>query len=228
MGARDRHVRSGASPYPGLVLLLTDPAVAAVRVLECGEDLVDLRETPELRVDPRKQDGDGAWARVRTGILDRLLVAQQALPPTVRLLIIEGHRPAALQRHYFDSHRADLARAHPDWSPRRLDAEASMHVSPLEVAPHPCGSAVDLTLTDNGDELDLGTAVNATPEVSAHACFTAADNIPTGAREWRRVLCEALSGAGLVNYPPEWWHWSYGDRYWAAVTGSECSIYAPR
>ena len=208
--------------------MLTDPAVAAVRVLECGEDFVDLREIPALRVDPRKQDDDGAWARVRTGVLDRLLVAQRALPPTVRLLIIEGYRPAALQRHYFDSHRADLARVHPDWSPRRLDAVASMHVSPPEVAPHPCGAAVDLTLTDNGDELDLGTAVNATPTDSANACFTAADNIPTGARDCRRVLCEALSDAGLVNYPPEWWHWSYGDRYWAAVTGAACSIYAPR
>jgi D-alanyl-D-alanine dipeptidase len=30
----------------------------------------------------------------------------------------------------------------------------------------------------------------------------------------------ALDGAGLVNYPPEWWHWSFGDRYRAMVTGA--------
>jgi hypothetical protein len=23
-----------------------------------------------------------------------------------------------------------------------------------------------------------------------------------------------LTAAGMVNYPTEWWHWSYGDRYW--------------
>ncbi len=21
---------------------------------------------------------------------------------------------------------------------------------------------------------------------------------------------------GFVNYPAEWWHWSYGDKMWAA------------
>jgi hypothetical protein len=33
--------------------------------------------------------------------------------------------------------------------------------------------------------------------------------------------------AGLVNYPTEWWHWSYGDRYWALLTGADHAIYGP-
>jgi D-alanyl-D-alanine dipeptidase len=41
------------------------------------------------------------------------------------------------------------------------------------------------------------------------------------------VLGDALSGAGLVNYPTEWWHWSYGDRYWALVTGAPTTRYGP-
>jgi D-alanyl-D-alanine dipeptidase len=210
------------------VLLLSDPIVAEMPAEDCGEDLVDLRQVPELLVDARKQDREGAWARLRIGVLTRLLQAQGSLPPGLQLLVIEGHRPAALQQHYFDGYRADLAGAHPDWSPERLDAEASKHVSPPSVAPHPCGAAVDLTLLHDGQELDLGTPVNATPEESANACFTAAENIPDTARAWRQVLGEALSGAGLVNYPPEWWHWSYGDRYWAAVTGAPQAIYTPR
>ena len=32
------------------------------------------------------------------------------------------------------------------------------------------------------------------------------------------VLAKALHTAGLVNYPTEWWHWSYGDRYWAMAS----------
>lgn len=132
------------------VLLLSDPRVRAVPVQECGEELVDLRDLPELVVDARKQDAAGAWSRLRVGLVERLLHAQRALPPDVRLLIIEGHRPAALQQHYYDRHRADLARAHPDWSPGRLDTEASKHISPPAVAPHPCGAAVDLTLHRDG------------------------------------------------------------------------------
>jgi len=30
-----------------------------------------------------------------------------------------------------------------------------------------------------------------------------------------------------VNYPTEWWHWSYGDRYWAFVTGAPHALYGP-
>lgn len=225
-----RRVRVGAlsTPYRAAVLLLSDPVVAAVPSRECGEELVDLRGVPELIVDLRKQDAGGAWARLRVGVLDRLLDAQRALPADVRLLVIEGHRPLALQQHYFDEYRAELAGTHPGWTPEVMDAEASKHVSPPAVAPHPCGAAVDLTLLRDGKELDLGTRVNATPEESENACFTDAGNIPDTARVWRRVLSEALSGAGLVNYPPEWWHWSYGDRYWAAATGAPHAIYTPR
>ncbi len=210
------------------MLLLSDPIVAAVPSHECGEELVDLRGVPELIVDLRKQDPQGAWARLRAGVLARLLDAQRALPADVRLLVVEGHRPLALQQHYFDEYRTQVATAHPDWGPELVDAEASKHVSPPAVAPHPCGAAVDLTLVRNGTELDLGTRVNATPQESANACFTAASNISETARARRQLLGHALSRAGLVNYPPEWWHWSYGDRYWAATTGAPEAIYTPR
>ena len=36
---------------------------------------------------------------------------------------------------------------------------------------------------------------------------------------------EVMTAAGLVNYPREWWHFSYGDRYWACVTGSAQARY---
>lgn len=69
-----------AAPYGAAVRLLSDPVVAAVPAHECGEDLVDLRGVPELVLDLRKQDPDGAWARPRAGVLDRLLQAQRACP----------------------------------------------------------------------------------------------------------------------------------------------------
>lgn len=210
------------------MLLLSDPEVAAVPVCECGEPLLDLREHTDLRMDTRKQDTAGAWAHLRSGVLHRLLAAQALLPAGVSFLVIEGHRPAALQQRYFDSYRSDLQQIQPDWSQSRLEAEASKHVSPPTVAPHPCGAAVDLTLWADHAEVDLGTEVNATPAASDGACFTAAGGITDTAREWRRILGEALAGAGLVNYPPEWWHWSYGDRYRAAVTGAPAALYSPR
>jgi D-alanyl-D-alanine dipeptidase len=98
----------------------------------------------------------------------------------------------------------------------------------VRAAPHSTGGAVDLTLsTEDGVELDMGTPVDATPEVSANACFTAARGISELARENRCILALALDLAGLVNYPTEWWHWSYGDRYWALLTGADHAVYGP-
>ncbi|MET9353434.1 M15 family metallopeptidase [Streptomyces sp. NPDC006617] len=209
------------------IVLMSDPKVAAVPVQECGERLVDVLRDSPLLVDRRKwQDSAGAFAHLREGVLARLLEAQAQLPPGLRLLFVEGYRPPVLQRRYFDEYATRLRTENPEWSPDRIRSAASRYVSPPEIAPHSAGAAVDLTLADlDGRELDLGTRMNATPEESAGACYTHADNISDEARSHRAVLGTALTAAGLVNYPTEWWHWSYGDRYWALATGAGAACY---
>lgn len=212
------------------IVLMSDPKVAAVPVRECGEQLVDVRRGGALLVDERKRQGSaGAFAHLREGVLDRLLTAQAQLPRGMRLLFVEGYRPPALQRHYFDEYAAELRAEHPYWAAERIRSAASRYVSPPGIAPHRAGAAVDLTLADDeGRELDLGTRMNASPEESAGACYTQADTIGVDARRHRDILSTALSAPGLVNYPTEWWHWSYGDRYWALQTGAVAALYGPR
>jgi tetratricopeptide (TPR) repeat protein len=102
------------------------------------------------------------------------------------------------------------------------------YVSPPGVAPHVTGGAVDLTLcTETGTELPMGTQVNATPPESDEACHTAYAGVPEEAARNRRTLGAAMTAAGFVNYPMEWWHWSYGDRYWAFTTGARHAPYGP-
>ncbi|WP_138907024.1 M15 family metallopeptidase [Streptomyces chryseus] len=210
------------------IILLSDHRVAATRVAENGEPLVDAREVTTLRVDTRKADDDGSYAHLRADVLRRLLLAQDALPPGIRLLMVEGFRPPALQRRYFDAYAATLRTAHPDAPPERIRELASAYISPPEVAPHVSGGAVDLTLcTGDGTELPLGSEVNATPEESAGGCRTAAAGIDAESRANRAVMGRAMTAAGFVNYPTEWWHWSYGDRYWALLTEAPAATYGP-
>ncbi|WP_055691082.1 M15 family metallopeptidase [Streptomyces prasinus] len=209
------------------IVLMSDRRVAAIPVRECGERLVDVR-AHGMAADDRKRDATGAYAHVRQGVLTRLLHARSLLPTGVRLLFVEGFRPPDLQRRYFEEYSDELARAHPDWRATELREAASRFVSPPEIAPHSAGAAVDVTLTDQqGRELDMGTRVNASPEESGGACYTDAPGLGDRARTNRAVLGGALSAAGLVNYGTEWWHWSYGDRYWALRSGQPAALYGP-
>jgi D-alanyl-D-alanine dipeptidase len=211
------------------IVLMSDPKIAAIPVADCGEPLVDVRLEESLAVDSRKVDDSGAFAYLREGVLTRLLKAQQLLPDGIRLLFIEGYRPPALQRYYFESYAGELQAGNPGWSPTQVREAASRYVSPPEIAPHSAGAAVDLTLVSvDGRELDMGTRVNASPEESDGACYTNAGNVGSEARANRRVLGDALSAVGLVNYPTEWWHWSYGDRYWALAVEAGSAMYGPR
>ncbi|MFJ2747190.1 M15 family metallopeptidase [Streptomyces sp. NPDC087297] len=210
------------------IILMSDPRVAALPVLECGEALTDVRSERRLLLDLRKTDDEGAFCHVRAGVLERLLHAQTLLPAGLRLLFVEGYRPLALQRRYFEEYADAVRAAHTDWLPGEVHAAASRYVSPPDIAPHSAGAAVDVTLADaDGRELDLGTRMNASPEESDGACYTHAPHITESARAHRTVLSAALIEAGLVNYPTEWWHWSYGDRYWALATGATHAIYGP-
>jgi D-alanyl-D-alanine dipeptidase len=210
-------------------VLLSNPRVAELPVRECGEPLVDLRTIGELALDDRQADPAGAYAHLRTGVVERLLVAQGHLPVGLRLLVVEAYRPLWLQERYFAEY-ADLLRAdNPSWSESEVRVAASRYISPPEIAPHVSGAAVDLTLCDeSGEEVRMGTEVNASPEESLNACYTDAGGIPPLAKYNRRLLGHALRTAGLVNYPTEWWHWSYGDRYWAMHTGASAALYGPQ
>ncbi|MDH2430488.1 M15 family metallopeptidase [Sphaerisporangium sp. TRM90804] len=210
------------------IVLLSDRRIAEVLVRECGEPLVDLRAMEPVRVDPRLADEAGAFAHVRLSVGHRLVAAQTHLPRELRLLVIEGYRPVALQERYFSASLARHRAGHAEWDDERVRMETSRYVSPPDVAPHTTGGAVDLTLcTAEGVELPMGTSVNATPPESDEACYTDSPDISPEARRNRRTLAAAMTSAGFVNYPTEWWHWSYGDRYWAHVTGAHHATYGP-
>jgi D-alanyl-D-alanine dipeptidase len=198
-------------------VLLTDPRVGAIPVVETGDPLVDLR----AGIAP-------GGVRVRAGLADRLYRADLVLPAGFRLRVVEGHRSAADQQQIIDSYGREVRTCHPDASEPEVRRLVSRFVAPLEVAPHVAGAAVDLTLVDeDGRPLDLGTPIDATPEQSGGRCYFAAPDIGLRARALRLLLADALTAAGLVNYPTEWWHWSYGDRYWALMTGAAWAPYGP-
>lgn len=200
-----------------MTILLSDPQVHAVDLRESGEPLVAL----PVALSP-------ARCLVRLGVATRLLAAQALLPAGYGLRVVEGHRSAGDQQTIISSYSAQVCAEYPGIGPSELERLVSRFVAPLAVAPHVAGSAVDLTLVDaEGHPLDLGTEIDATPEASGGRCFTASRNISATARRHRDLLGEVLGHVGMVNYACEWWHWSWGDRYWALLTGAPAALHGP-
>ena len=148
-------------------------------------------------------------AYLRPAALDRLVRAVGSLPDAFGLAVWDAWRDPRLQaalhdRVYRDGDLPPGFVAPPDPDPRRCP-------------PHASGGTVDLTLTWRGHALALGTGFDAFVPGAASAALE--PDGPKLDRDLRRLLGSAMSAAGFVSHPQEWWHWEYGTRYWAAVTG---------
>jgi D-alanyl-D-alanine dipeptidase len=209
-----------------MTTLLSDPRVTRIPIHDIGHPLVDLASYGIECA--HRGDGPPPGRLVREGLASRLQAADRALTRGHRFLVAEGFRSAADQLAIIDGYTRALRLEYPRLHDDEIRRLSSRFVAPIEVAPHVAGAAVDLTiLGPDGRQLDMGTPIDATPEDSADACFFDAAAIRRVAKDNRRMLARVLAEAGLVNYPTEWWHWSYGDRYWAYVRGAEHAVYGP-
>lgn len=199
------------------VVLISDEPVTSIAVVEQHDPLVD--STGVLPWVGPSPDLASRW--LRAPLLERLADAATRLPDDVRLALNEGYRRPSVQAASFESYCARLRVLDPRADEAQVRRLAARHIAPPGAAPHTAGAAADVVLTSpEGRVLDVGCPIDATPEESGGRCYTAHPDVDGRARELRRALVDALGAAGLVNYPTEWWHWSYGDRYWALVTGA--------
>ena len=193
-----------------MIVTWSDPRVARVPVRDCGETLVDVRASaPLLVVSPSTY--------LRYGVVERLVTAQSLLPRTIRLLIVDGYRPATLHCRHVTCALEEAQLVCPDLPAADVDRLTGRCTTPPSVAPHPTGGAVDLTLSNEH--------VIEAPDAVLPTCC--AGIVPPPADTTRQLLTSALTAVGMVNYPTRWWHWSYGDRFWAFSTQARYSRYGP-
>ena len=214
-------------------------------VVECGEPLAAIQNQipglecrhilPETADDLRSE-----LMLCRVGVSERLreaamsierCAAQGLLPEGARLIVGYAYRAPEVQADYFEKVKKHVLKANPKLTGKELEAEASKLVNPKDVAGHPAGAALDVTIVDkHGKELDMGTPFLPfkDDELVAHGAF-----IPVFAykrsnpeiHERRLVLREAMTSAGFAPFAGEWWHFSYGDRDWAYYYDKPRAIY---
>jgi D-alanyl-D-alanine dipeptidase len=130
----------------------------------------------------------------------------------------------------------ELQRRDPALSGARLMEEVERYWSaPSESAqspaPHATGAAVDLTLRwTDGETLWMGSLFDDVTRLAARDRFEFLDteNFSFSDREAcanRRLLHWLMTEEGFAGHPDEWWHFSWGDQMWAALTGADAAHY---
>ena len=206
---------------------MSDPSVSTIIAIPSQEPFIDLVNfDPDIIVDQSLANRSQYFSFVRLSVAKKLSLAKKFLPKDIRFFIKEGYRSLDIQEIAFKRSLQRVKENSPYQDLDYLIAEASKYVAPPNVAPHPTGGAVDLTLIDsNGIELDLGTPFDAIPHETDNATFFDATNISVEAIQNRQILAYALQSVGFVNYFTEWWHWSYGDKYWAVMNNVDEALY---
>jgi len=209
---------------------ISDEELKKIPIQDNGEELVDVRKVcPGIKFrlgEYIKKEGARAVAEscsVREAVAEKLKIAQSLLPKGHRLILRCGYRSLEIQKKKYEQVYNRLKKQNPSLSEEKLKDQVSECVAPVdELPPHSTGGAVDVSIVSpDGKMLDMGGRLGDFNDETP----TDSDKISTHAKKNRALLVGVMTKAGFVNYPAEWWHWSYGDRYWAAVTGEEHSIY---
>lgn len=147
------------------------------------------------------------------------------------VFVHDAYRPLAIQQYFHDEWMPTRVRKRfPHFTAGEVAAEvekywAAPSVSESSPAPHSTGAAVDLTLCflDTGRELFMGSIFDDVSELAhtGYYEFNCDERIYSNveARANRRILYWAMTDAGFVNHPNEWWHFSWGDQMWAKIGG---------
>ena len=166
---------------------------------------------------------------VREGVLKRLQVAKDRLPEGMNFKIWDGYRSLKVQTVLYVDFYKKIIRRQPLLSYEEVQKEVEKFVSRPSFdfnkpSPHNTGAAVDLTLVDlHGKEIDMGTEFDHFDIESYTKHF---EDASEGSQEYkwhmnRMILYSVLTGEGFFNFEDEWWHYGYGDTFWADGFGEK-------
>ena len=217
------------------IIEMADDRVLSLPVIESNDPLVDLRKATSILVGPPPEYPETAphYTFVRKGLVERIKLVQSKFTNGQFLRLYEGYRTPKIQNMIFQRQHKIVAENNPEWSPKRCHDEASKLAAPLttfegmrNIPPHSTGGAVDLEIVNSdGKVIDFGMEVKDMSYVAPELCATDFKDVSQEAIDNRAQLLEACESAEFVNYPREWWHFSYGDRYWAYAVGESAAHY---
>lgn len=206
-----------------------------------GESLKDVIQSgflpmqiPHPYMAARAPYGEASPFYLRAGVVERLTRAQSLLDaklPGATLRIYDGYRPAAVQLYMRTVCYEEEAKKLGFWD-KDLTQEQDSQVwkmvdclwarpstDPNLPTPHSTGAAVDLTIFDRrGNELAMGSKLDDTSPQILPSHFDGQSGYAAAEFSYNRELLRSVMEAvGFHRLSHEWWHFSYGDQYWAMI-----------
>jgi zinc D-Ala-D-Ala dipeptidase len=191
---------------------------------ELGENNEPFRGIPEEIV-----HNSCTYPFVRATVVNKLVAVAKELRlvnANFRLEVLSAYRPPQLQSDMYNSVIEEITSRCPQLIGDDLKEEAHKFVAVPSVAAHPTGGAVDVTVFDVSQQrrLDMGTIYL---EFTSELLPTFSENLTNDQRNNRMLIREAMMNAEFAPYNGEWWHFSFGDREWAAFYEKPRSLYSP-
>lgn len=206
----------------GLRAYLPQIFINRVTVNENNEPFETLKETEWLKF---SKNNPTLTPVLRQRVAHLLQRASRSLPHGYCLSLIEAYRSPEEQERKWRKEYIQIKLLHPNESEEEQKRLTRLRIAePTGAGPHQTGGAVDVSLLYNGSPVYMGTGFcefnSKTP--------THSKEITASQKHSRKILLSTMTQLGFVNYPGEWWHFSYGDRMWAAYKRKRSCMYGPR
>lgn len=198
--------------------------IKSVIVTDNNEPLVEIKETEKIKLDKTNKN---LIPQIRMSVLDLLTKASTNLPSEYKMLVSTAFRPYEMQKRMWRKRLFQMAINKPFkmiFSNKEWLKECARYTAPPGGSSHQCGAAIDITILDeNNIHLDMGSMMSDFGSL----VHTFSDKVTRLQKQNRKLLFDIMTNVGFSNYPLEWWHYSYGDRMWAAYTEKQEAFYGP-
>lgn len=166
----------------------------------------------------------------RKTIAKKLVIANEKLQktnPNLALFVVSGYKNLNIQQKKFKSEYKKLKNQNNNLSEDQLIELTHLRIAVPEVAGHPTGGAIDITIYDTNQEkfVDMGGKI---ADFSDNRLATFSKNITKQQLKNRLLLHDVLVEQGFCPFYEEWWHFSYGDKEWAFYYDKKSSLYGQK
>ena len=206
-----------------------------VRVRECGEKLVVV-DDKKIIIDKRMKKPVYLRESVYSKLceLDKMIKKDgykilwadefEGSKLNNKIWLYDAYRSLDEQKKSWEKRIKETRKLYPNVSEDEVIRITTLKVAnPTDgVGGHQTGGAIDITLVDkNGYELDMGSRY----EEHIEQTKSYSKNLSEEQKKNRNYLFDKMRELDFVNFPMEWWHFSYGDKMWAAYKGLKDCCY---